>query len=195
MKKFFISILLLLALFPTAPTLAAAPPFSMPERGDVLKIRSAILETSKGKLFIELFPEEAPWHVANFKYLADKGFYKNLSFHLYQPEYLIQGGDPKGNGKGGPGYTLPAEFSQRHHTLGTLGMARVPNTDPKTGRPANPQRRSHGSQFHLLLGDAPHMDGQYTVFGKVIGGIDALERLRAGDKIIKLTVFIREGGR
>jgi cyclophilin family peptidyl-prolyl cis-trans isomerase len=195
MKKLVILLVSLLFVLVTRSAEATEPPFELPERKDILKIRSAILETSKGKLFLELFPEEAPWHVANFKYLADKGFYRNISFHLYKPEYLIQGGDPLGNGKGGPGYSLPAEFSARHHTLGTLGMARVPNTDPKTGRPLNPQRRSHGSQFHILLGDAPHMDGQYTIFGKVVGGLDTLERLRAGDTILKITVFIREGGR
>jgi cyclophilin family peptidyl-prolyl cis-trans isomerase len=161
----------------------------------VLKIRSAILETSQGRIFIELFPEEAPWHVANFKYLADKGFYKNLSFFIYKPDYLIQAGDPQGTGKGGPGYDLPAEFSARHHTRGTLGMARKPDIDARSGKRANPERRSNGSQFHILLGDAPHMDGEYTIFGKVVGGFDALERLRRGDRIVKLTVFIREGGR
>jgi cyclophilin family peptidyl-prolyl cis-trans isomerase len=171
------------------------PPFELPPRSEVLKIRSAILETTQGQIFIELFPEEAPWHVANFKYLADKSFYSQLSFHLYKAGYLIQGGDPRGNGFGGPGYSLPPEFSARHHTFGTLGMARAPDKSSKSGRIVNPQRRSSGSQFHLLLGDAPHLDGQYTIFGKVVGGRDTLERLREGDRIKKLTVFIREGGR
>jgi len=192
--------LLILAVFLIGLTFASAanakdPPYDLPPKPEVLKIRSAILETSKGKILLELFPEEAPWHVANFKYLADKGFYKNLSFHLIEPEYLIQGGDPLGNGRGGPGYDLPAEFSARHHTFGTLGMARKPDVDAKSGKRSNPERRSNGSQFHILLGDAPHMDGQYTIFGKVVGGFDALNRLKAGDRIIKLTVFIREGGR
>lgn len=174
---------------------SAEPPFELPSRPQLLKIRSAILETSRGKLFLELFPEDAPWHVANFKYLADKGFYTNLTFHWYQRDYLIQGGDPRGDGRGGPGYALPPEFNHRHHALGTLGMARKPDVDTKTGRTANPERRSNGSQFHILLGDAPHMDGHYTIFGKVVGGLDILEQLREGDKIVKLTVFIREGGR
>lgn len=181
-------------LFP-ALSFAKDPPFNMPPKAEILKIRSAIVETSKGKIFIELFPEEAPWHVANFKYLADKGFYKNLSFHFAQRDYLIQGGDPLGNGRGGPGYDLPAEFSNRNHVLGTVGMARKPDVDEKTGKRANPERRSNGSQFHILLTDAPHMDGHYTVFGKVVGGFDTLKHLRAGDRIVKVTVFIREGGR
>lgn len=195
MKKLFVLAMLFCNLAILAMAQAQEPPFILPPKPEVLKIRSAILETSKGKLFIELFPEEAPWHVTNFKYLADKGFYRNLSFHFFQREYLIQGGDPQENGRGGPGYDLPAEFSNRHHTLGTIGMARKPDVDIKTGKRANPERRSNGSQFHILLEDSPHMDGHYTVFGKVVGGLDTLKHLKAGDKIINLTVFIREGGR
>jgi cyclophilin family peptidyl-prolyl cis-trans isomerase len=184
--------------FPHAPATASAdsePPFELPARAEVLKIRSAVLETSQGNLYFELLPEEAPWHVANFKYLADKGFYNGLRFHLYMPGYLIQGGDPKGNGSGGPGYVLPAEFSERNHRFGTLGMARIPDGYTKKKRALNPQRNSNGSQFHILLGDAPHMDGRYTVFGKLTGGQEVLARLRKGDTITKLTVYIREGGR
>ena len=188
MKRLLILAVFLIDLTFTRPTYAKDPPFDLPPKPEVLKIRSAILETSKGKILFELFPEEAPWHVANFKY-------RNLSFHLREPDYLIQGGDPLGNGRGGPGYDLPAEFSARHHTIGTLGMARKPDIDSQSGKRANPERRSNGSQFHILLGDAPHMDGQYTIFGKVVGGFDTVNRLRAGDRIIKLTVFIREGGR
>jgi len=171
------------------------PPFELPSRSEILKIRSAILETNKGKIYLELFPEEAPWHVANFKYLADKDFYRGLTFHLYKAGYLIQGGDPKGNGFGGPGYTLPPEFNERNHKFGTLGMARKPDIYDSKGIPVNPQRRSSGSQFHLLLGEAPQMNGQYTVFGKVVGGQGVLEALRQGDRIVRLTVFVREGGR
>lgn len=186
-----------LALLHTPATASADsdPPFELPARSEVLKIRSAALETSQGILYFELLPEEAPWHVANFKYLADKGFYNGLRFHLYMPGYLIQGGDPKGNGSGGPGYVLPAEFSERNHRFGTLGMARIPDGYTKKKRALNPQRNSNGSQFHILLGDAPHMDGRYTVFGKLSGGQDVLARLRKGDTITKLTVYIREGGR
>ena len=195
MKKLFIIALYIGTLLPPTLSFAKDPPFNMPPKVEVLKIRSAIVETSKGKIFIELFPEEAPWHVTNFKYLADKNFYRNLTFHFAQRDYLVQGGDPLGNGRGGPGYDLPAEFSNRDHVLGTVGMARKPDVDEKTGKRANPERRSNGSQFHILLTDAPHMDGHYTVFGKVVGGLDTLKSIRAGDRIIKVTVFIREGGR
>jgi len=171
------------------------PPFELPPRAEVLKLRSAVIETNKGSIYLELFPEEAPWHVANFKYLADKGFYRGLTFHIFQPGFLIQGGDPRGNGYGGPGYTLPPEFSQRHHTLGTLGMARSPDRSRTTGRSMNPERRSNGSQFYITLGDATLMDSKYTVFGKVVSGLDTVEQIRVGDTIQNVTVFIREGGR
>jgi cyclophilin family peptidyl-prolyl cis-trans isomerase len=195
MKAFVALIIMALTVLVHRPACAAEPPFDLPPKAEVLKIRSAILETNRGRIYLELFPEEAPWHVANFKYLADKGFYRNLSFHFFQPEYLIQGGDPLKNGRGGPGYDLPPEFSSRNHSFGTLGMARKPDVDSKTGKRANPERRSNGSQFHILLNDAPHMDGHYTIFGKVVGGADVLKSLKRGDKIVNLTVFIREGGR
>lgn len=172
-----------------------APPFKLPSRAELLTIRSAIVTTSKGQLFFELFPEEAPWHVANFKYLADKGFYKGLKFHLHKPGYLIQGGDPLGNGFGGPGYSLPGEFCARNHRKGTLGMARKPDGYDSKKRLLNPERVSSGSQFHILLDDAPHMDGRYTIFGKLVGGDDVLDRLRQDDTIESVTVFIRQGGR
>ena len=183
------------ALLPMTALSQEEVPFELPERREILKIRSAILETSQGKLYLELYPEEAPWHVSNFKYLADKGFYSGTTFHLYKPGYIIQGGDPKGNGLGGPGYTLPPEFSRRNHVLGTLGMARKPDTHGEPKKVINPERRSSGSQFHILLGDAPHMDGSYTIFGRVVGGLDVLQKLREGDSISKLTVYIRTSGR
>jgi peptidyl-prolyl cis-trans isomerase B (cyclophilin B) len=184
------------ALILSRPCLAETePPFELPPRKELLKIRSAIIDTPKGRLYFELFPEEAPWHVANFKYLADKKFYDNLSFHLFEPGYLIQGGDPRGDGFGGPGYSLPGEFSPRNHRFGTLGMARKPDGYDSKKRLVNPQRVSSGSQFHILLTEAPHMDGRYTIFGKLVGGRAILERLGKGDTIKSVTVFIREGGR
>lgn len=171
------------------------PPFALPPRSELLKLRSAVVETSRGTLYFELLPEEAPWHVANFKYLADKKFYQGLRFHLFQPGYLIQGGDPRGSGFGGPGYSLPPEFSSRNHKFGILGMARKPDAYNKKKQLVNPERRSSGSQFHILLDDAPHMDGRYTVFGKLVGGANVLSQLRADDTIKKVTVYVRQGGR
>lgn len=163
----------------------AAPPFSLPKQSELNKLRSAILFTNKGKIYIELYPEEAPWHVANLKYLADKGFYKNLSFHLYYPDYIIQGGDPLKTGKGGPGYSLPPEFSKHIHGSGTVGMARLSNSQ-------NPERRSNGSQFHILMREAPKMDNEYTIIGKVVNGMDVARRLRKGDVIEDFVVYVRD---
>jgi cyclophilin family peptidyl-prolyl cis-trans isomerase len=165
--------------------LAQDPPFLLPSIQELQKLRSAVIETNRGSLYFELFPDLAPWHVANFKYLADKGFYRGLRFHYFYPGYIAQAGAPTADPDSGPGYSLPAEFSARPHRRGTLGMARV-----KDG--ANPERRSHGSQFHLLLRDSPHMDSRYTVFGELVHGFDVLERLGAQDRIEKVVVYVRE---
>ncbi len=164
------------------------PPFELPKAAELAKLRSAIIYTEKGDLYFELFPEDAPWHVANFKYLADKNFYKGLTFHLLYPGYVIQGGSPDGKPSSGPGYELPPEFSKQPNEFGSLGMARKPDY-------VNPERRSNGSQFHILLSDAPHMDGSYTVFGKLIKGAEILKKLEKGDRIKDIKVFVRPGGR
>lgn len=189
---------LVIALFVTAifGTLTNAsadihPPFELPKSAEVGKLRTAIIYTNKGKMYFDLFPVDAPWHVANFKYLADKGFYRGLTFHLYEAGYMVQGGDPKGTGFGGPGYSLPAEFSSRHHVFGTLGMARVPDVFLDGGAPANPARRSSGSQFQIILDDSPHLDGQYTIFGQLTDGASVLKELRQGDVIEDIKVFVR----
>jgi cyclophilin family peptidyl-prolyl cis-trans isomerase len=201
LKRFFqrgITRYLIATLAIATPITARAerdPPFALPARSELLKIRSAIVDTSKGRLYFELFPEDAPWHVANFKYLADRNFYNGLTFHLLQPGYLIQGGDPKATGFGGSGYSIAPEFSQRNHRFGTLGMARKPDSYTAKKQLVNPQRRSNGSQFHIILGDSPHLDGRYTIFGKLVGGDTVLRRLERGDEIKRVTVFIREGGR
>lgn len=159
------------------------PPFILPKQSELNKLRSALITTNRGKIKVELYPEDAPWHVANFKYLADKKFYQGLKFHLYQPDYIIQGGDPLGTGKGGPGYSLPAEFSKHHHAAGTLGMARLENA-------FNPERRSHGSQFHILMRDSTRMDSEFTIFGKVKEGMKVVKKLRLGDTIQDVVVFV-----
>jgi len=169
----------------SGPVNAQTPPFLLPEQAELNKIRTAVMTTSRGKVYFELYPEEAPWHVANFKYLADKNYYNNLSFHIYQRNYIIQGGAPGNNPNGGPGYKLPPEFNDHKHRPGSLGMAR-------RGDHGNITRESNGSQFHILLGDAPHMNGSYTVFGRVIEGMDTVDDLRRGDRILKLEVFVRE---
>ena len=153
-------------------------PFTVPKNPLTLP-ESALIETSQGALEIEFFRQDAPITVANFEYLAKKGFYNNVAFRRYLPGFIIQGGDPTGTGKGGPGYTLPPEFSQHKHVKGMVGMSRHPNE-------VNSQRRSNGSQFYITLGNAPHLDGFYTLFARVINGMDVVEKLRAEDKILNI---------
>ncbi|MBF0544989.1 MAG: peptidylprolyl isomerase [Candidatus Riflebacteria bacterium] len=129
------------------------------------------LTTDRGEICLELFPEDAPKHVESFLKLIEKGFYNGLIFHRVVPGFVIQGGDPTGNGSGGPGYTLPAEFNKRPHEKGTLAMARTEDVN------------SAGSQFYICLDRIPHLDGQYTVFGKVVKGMDVPEKVQQGDKM------------
>ena len=127
------------------------------ENGDVMKA--------------ELYPEIAPNTVANFVNLVQAGFYDGLIFHRVIPGFMIQGGDPTGTGMGGPGYCIKGEFSGNgvknnlKHTRGVLSMARSMMKD------------SAGSQFFVMHADAPHLDGQYAAFGKVIEGIEAVDRV------------------
>ncbi|WP_418791939.1 peptidylprolyl isomerase [Phosphitispora sp. TUW77] len=136
-----------------------------------------IIETKYGKIYIELFQDEAPGTVENFKKLAEQGFYNGLTFHRYEPGFVIQGGDPEGTGAGGPGYTIKAEINSHKHLKGAVAMARRAN-----------DLDSAGSQFYITLEEKPFLDGQYTVFGQVVGGMDAVMKLRAGDIMDKVTV-------
>lgn len=142
----------------------------------------AVLETTKGTIAIELHPDSAPKTAANFKTLIKQGFYDGLTFHHYDEDKgIIQGGDPKGDGKGGPGWTIPDEFNERKHVTGAVGMAR-------TKKP-----NSAGSQFYICLKPLPNLDGDYTVFGRVIGGMDVVKKLRVGDKMIKVKLQDKSG--
>jgi cyclophilin family peptidyl-prolyl cis-trans isomerase/predicted GIY-YIG superfamily endonuclease len=134
------------------------------------------IATDRGDIVVKLFPDDAPMHVAAFLKLVKAGFYDGLTFHRVEPGFVVQGGDPAGNGTGGPGYTLAAEFNEHPHQRGTLAMARSSNPD------------SAGSQFYLCLADARFLDGQYTVFGAMTEGFDALDAVRRGDKMQKLIV-------
>lgn len=123
------------------------------------------------KIKIELYPEIAPETVKNFISLVSKGFYDGVIFHRVIPGFMIQGGDPSGNGTGGPGYSIKGEFTANgfennlKHERGVISMART----------ANPN--SAGSQFFLMAADSPHLDGQYASFGKVIEGMDEVDRI------------------
>lgn len=139
----------------------------------------AIIETEKGRIVIELFPEVAPKTVANFIKLAEQGFYNGLTWHRVVPGFVIQGGDPLGNGTGGPGYTIEAEFNNKKHIKGTVAMARA--SDPN----------SAGSQFYITLAPQPHLDGNYTVFGQTVEGLDVPEKIVQGDHMQKITIEYR----
>ena len=173
---------------PTAPaTQVSAPPMTI----DVEKTYFATIETEKGDIRIQLFPDTAPQTVNSFVFLAREGFYNGLTFHRVIPGFVAQGGDPAGTGAGGPGYTLPDEFSDRPFKEGSVGMAktRQPNTA--------------GSQFFICLkpqGDSARcsdLTGSYTLFGEVVDGMDVAESLTArdpatatspGDKMITVTI-------
>ena len=134
-----------------------------------------------GVIKAELYPEIAPNTVNNFVSLVNQGFYNGLIFHRVIPGFMIQGGCPQGNGTGGPGYSIPGEFTANgytndlRHTRGVLSMARAMDPD------------SAGSQFFIMHEDAPHLDGQYAAFGQVLEGMDVVDKIAAtktgwGDK-------------
>ena len=135
----------------------------------------ATIETHEGKIVLDLDFKAAPNTVANFVDLANKGFYKGLLFHRVIPGFMIQGGDPEGSGKGGPGYTIDDEISSLKHEAGVISMAnRGPNTN--------------GSQFFITQTAQPHLDGRHTVFGKVLEGQDVVCRIEKNDPIINITI-------
>ncbi len=139
--------------------------------------RTAVLETVKGTIKFELFEAEAPITTKNFIDLAQKGFYNGLTFHRVEPGFVIQGGDPKGNGTGGSGKTIPLEIAPSlSHKKGAVGMAR--SQDPN----------SASSQFYICLEDAKFLDRNYAVFGQVIEGQGVASNIRKGDKILKATI-------
>jgi peptidyl-prolyl cis-trans isomerase B (cyclophilin B) len=138
--------------------------------------RHAVIQTDKGNITVELDGKEEPLTVANFVKLAQAGFYKGLTFHRVLPGFVIQGGDPNGDGSGGPGYTIKREISPKlKHVEGALAMARTMNPD------------SAGSQFYITLAATPQLDGPpsgpYAVFGKVTSGMAVAKKIVVGDKI------------
>jgi len=135
---------------------AAAPPMSI----DPAKQYTATIATPRGDIVVELLPDVAPQTVNNFVFLARENFYNGLQWHRVLPDFMAQGGDPLGDGTGGPGYSIPAEFSEQiaFDTPGLLAMAR--SSDPD----------SAGSQFFITTGPAPFLNGQYTIFGRVVSG-------------------------
>ena len=153
-----------IALAVLALGLAAFQPAAAASPDDTL-----VLDLATGQVTIELRPDLAPNHVARIKELVRKGFYNGTPFHRVIAGFMAQGGDPTGTGTGGSGVRLRAEFSAEPFVRGVMGMARSASPD------------SADSQFYIMLGSAPHLDGKYTVVGKVIEGMDSVDRIKKGD--------------
>jgi cyclophilin family peptidyl-prolyl cis-trans isomerase/HEAT repeat protein len=139
-------------------------------RGPTLRVL-----TERGTMELQLFPAEAPLTVYNIVSLAEHGYFDGQRFHRVVPNFVVQGGDPRGDGNGGPGYAIRDEFNRRRYGRGTLGMAL---SGPNTG----------GSQFFVTHSPQPHLDGGYTVFGELVEGGDVLDRIIQGDRIVRVTV-------
>lgn len=145
---------------------------------DYSKVKSlkAVIHVHEGKIVLDLNYKEAPNTVANFVELSNQGFYNGLVFHRVIPGFMIQGGDPNGNGSGGPGYVIDDEKNSLKHEAGVISMA---NRGPGTG----------GSQFFITHVPQAHLDGKHTVFGKVVEGHDVVCRIDAGDPILKVEIL------
>ncbi len=144
---------------------------------DPAKSYKATIETSRGDIVLELYPQHAPQTVNNFVFLARQGFYDGVLFHRVIANFMIQGGDPSGTGRGGPGYKFADETrgNPLKHATGVLSMA---NAGPNT----------NGSQFFITHAPQPHLDGKHTVFGKVVAGQDVVDAIRQGDQMVKITI-------
>lgn len=176
MKKYLVAFTLLVTLLALSAAGCASNSTSQPKQAEntpkqtqtdvsTTKNSVAIFETSKGNFRVELFEDKAPQTSKNFITLAEKGFYNGLIFHRVIADFMIQGGDPNGNGMGGPGYTIPDEFHpDLKHAEGVISMA---NAGPNTG----------GSQFFITLKPTPWLDNKHAVFGKVIEGMNVVQAI------------------
>lgn len=135
----------------------------------------AIIETDHGEVTLQLYGREAPLVVEAFVRLAKDGFYRNTVFHRVVPNFVVQDGDPRGDGSGGPGFALRESFSRQRHERGCLGLA---TSGPDTG----------GSQYYLCHSSQPHLDGAYTVFGRVLTGFDVMDRIVQGDRMLRIRI-------
>jgi len=142
-------------------------------------MKIAEIVTGKGTMKVELYEQDAPNTVANFVKLSEKGYYDGLTFHRVIPDFVIQGGCPKGSGAGGPGYSIDCELtgSNQYHDRGVLSMAHA-------------GRNTGGSQFFVChsRNNTSHLDGVHTCFGKVTEGVEYVDEIREGDKIEKITI-------
>jgi cyclophilin family peptidyl-prolyl cis-trans isomerase len=152
---------------------SALPPVTIDTNKDYL----ATVHTVRGDFKMVLHPQKAPQTVNSFIFLAKDGFYDGVTFHRVEPSFVVQGGDPTGTGSGGPGYSVPAEFNDTPFERGILGMAR--SSDPNSG----------GSQWFVVFGNASHLTGQYTAFGKVTEGMDdVVACIQRGDAITSIDI-------
>jgi peptidyl-prolyl cis-trans isomerase B (cyclophilin B) len=137
----------------------------------------ARIETERGTIVIDLYPQHAPRTVNNFVFLAREGFYDGVAFHRVIADFMIQGGDPTGSGRGGPGYRFADETQGNplRHGTGSLSMA---NAGPDT----------NGSQFFITHAPQPHLDGKHTVFGKVVAGQEVVDAIRQGDRMQRVVI-------
>jgi peptidyl-prolyl cis-trans isomerase B (cyclophilin B) len=144
---------------------------------DTSKNYSVSIETNRGTIELELYPQHAPKTVNNFVFLAQQGFYDGVTFHRVIADFMIQGGDPTGTGRGGPGYKFADEFvgNPLKHERGVISMA---NAGPNT----------NGSQFFITHLPTPHLNGRHTVFGKVTKGQDVVDAIEQGDEMISVKV-------
>jgi len=143
---------------------------------DVKRTCLAVINTSKGTIELELYPQFAPKTVNNFCFLAGEGYYDGVAFHRVIHDFMIQGGDPTGTGRGGPGYRFGDEIKGNplKHEKGVISMA---NAGPDT----------NGSQFFITHSPQPHLDGKHTVFGKVVKGQEVVDAIQTGDRMEKVT--------
>lgn len=165
----------LAALLGVAPPVRRHPARRLPLLAEVQKIRSARIFTTRGELRVQLFPEDAPYTVWNFAQLAEDGYYDGIAFHRAVPDFVIQAGCPRGDGWGGPGYEIPDEISPRSYETGAVGMAL---SGPDTG----------GSQWFVTLSPQPHLDGTYTLFGRVTLGLREAWAVQVGDVIERIEI-------
>ena len=144
---------------------------------DAKKTYLVSIQTDRGTIELELYPQHAPKTVNNFHFLAQEGFYDGVTFHRVIANFMIQGGDPTGTGRGGPGYRFEDETKGNPltHETGVISMA---NAGPNT----------NGSQFFITHGPQPHLNGKHTVFGKVVKGQDVVDAIRQGDVMQRVTV-------
>ncbi len=153
------------------PSGVSMPHVDLTVDGNGLSKATVVLNTSQGVIKFRFYSNDAPKTVRRIAELITSHFYDGLTFHRVVPGFVIQGGDPRGDGTGGSGQKLEAEFNQRRHVEGTVAMARA--ADPN----------SADSQFYIALGAIPHLDHKYTVFGQVVEGLDVVKKIKMGDKI------------